>query len=579
MVTIAIDAAAQQHPIDPRIYGANICNVYPANGVLGTAEISALLRDANIPFNRYGGELGSRYNWSANAWNLLRGGYFRSTRATFSNDPGRFADDWIVASRAGGAEPSVTIPMIGWAARLNADFSDTVSYSVAKYGPQKEHDPNDSNAGNGLHTDGSPVDNDPQDAHIRVDNDHQRRWLEHLHTTFAGEPAGDVRYFTLDNEPGLWQHAHPDIRRDRPAAMAEVAALITAYSDTIKDAFPDAVVLGPEENGWFALFYSGLDKAHFDAKAPGPPPDRTANGDNLRFVLAHVRRHHEETGRRLLDVVTVHYYPNGEESAPEVVSRDEFHNRGDNPKAPTYLDYVLPETQRLRNRSTRSLWDPTYTDVSWIGRAGPDGGVVRLIPRLKQWVAEAYAGAGPDLAPPAIGITEYSWGAEDHMNGATAQADVLGIFGREGLDLANYFPVNIFDPLPHTLGNAFRMYRNYDGLGSTFGETSVLATAPEPDEVSAFASRRADGALTVMVVNKALFDPAAPETQQAITVELEGFVHAGSAKHWLLAAILPADQTATTITGPTTIPIDAANVLTVSVPMQSVSLFVVAPAE
>ena len=35
-----------------------------------------------------------------------------------------------------------------------------------------------------------------------------------------------------------------------------------------------------------------------------------------------------------------------------------------------------------------------------------------------------------------IGITEYNWGAEDHINGATAQADILGIFGREGLDMA-----------------------------------------------------------------------------------------------------------------------------------------------
>ena len=34
------------------------------------------------------------------------------------------------------------------------------------------------------------------------------------------------------------------------------------------------------------------------------------------------------------------------------------------------------------------------------------------------------------------GITEYNWGAENHINGATAQADIYGIFGREGLDMA-----------------------------------------------------------------------------------------------------------------------------------------------
>ena len=52
---------------------------------------------------------------------------------------------------------------------------------------------------------------------------------------------------------------------------------------------------------------------------------------------------------------------------------------------------------------------------------------------------------------------------------------------------------------------AMKMYRNYDGNKSTFGDTSVAATAPNPDNVSAFAAqRRADGALTVMVVNKYL---------------------------------------------------------------------------
>jgi hypothetical protein len=33
-------------------------------------------------------------------------------------------------------------------------------------------------------------------------------------------------------------------------------------------------------------------------------------------------------------------------------------------------------------------------------------------------------------------ITEYNLGALDHVNGALAQADLLGVFGREGLDMA-----------------------------------------------------------------------------------------------------------------------------------------------
>src|SRR5207244_4513414 len=145
--------------------------------------------------------------------------------------------------------------------------------------------------------------------------------------------------------------------------------------------------------------------------------------------------------------------------------------------------------QDLRNESTRSLWDPNYVDKSWINNT------VRLIPRLKEWVANDYPGTH-------IGITEYNWGAENHINGATAQADILGIFGREGLDMAARWTTP--DPSTPTY-KAMKMYRNYDANKSSFGDTSIPATGPNPDNVSVFAAERSvDGALTIMVISKYL---------------------------------------------------------------------------
>ena len=37
---------------------------------------------------------------------------------------------------------------------------------------------------------------------------------------------------------------------------------------------------------------------------------------------------------------------------------------------------------------------------------------------------------------------------------------------------------------------AMKMYRNYDGNRSGFGDTSVAASTPNPDAVSAFAAQR-----------------------------------------------------------------------------------------
>ena len=100
-----------------------------------------------------------------------------------------------------------------------------------------------------------------------------------------------------------------------------------------------------------------------------------------------------------------------------------------------------------------------------------------------------------------IGITEYNWGAESHINGATTQADVLGIFGRESLDMAARWTTP--DTATPTY-KAIKIFRNYDGQLSGFGDTSVKTTSSSnPDALSVFgATRTSDGAMTVMVINK-----------------------------------------------------------------------------
>ena len=150
-------------------------------------------------------------------------------------------------------------------------------------------------------------------------------------------------------------------------------------------------------------------------------------------------------------------------------------------------------TQALRLRSTRSLWDPSYIDESWISNTASGGVAVRLIPRMKEWVDANYRGTK-------LAVSEYNWGALDNINGALAQADVLGIFGREGLDLATLWgPPADTDPGAF----AFLMYRNYDGAGSGFGDVSTEAVSADQDTLSVYAAQRSsDGALTVMVINK-----------------------------------------------------------------------------
>jgi hypothetical protein len=229
-----------------------------------------------------------------------------------------------------------------------------------------------------------------------------------------------------------------------------------------------------------------------------------------------------------IDVLSAHFYPQG-----DLQGRNEF------------SDDDSTATQQLRNRSTRQLWDKNYVSESWIGTP------IFLIPQLKTWVADNYYAGTPTA------ITEYNWGDEANINGATTQADIYGIFGREGLDMATRWTVPA--PSSPTL-KAMEMFRNYDGKDSGFGDTSVKATVPNPDQLSAFAAQRtAGGTLTIVVINK--IPGATP-----VTLKLGNFTAKGSAAVYQLTS-------ANKIAHPANVAWSAGK-LTATVPSQSVTLFV-----
>jgi hypothetical protein len=125
-VTINVDAGANVHPISPRIYG------------VAYGDASTLL-DLNCPVNRYGGNNTSRYNWQLNADNRGANWYFESIGDS-STVAGERADTFISTSKAAGAQPMITIPMVDWVAKLGPNRSKLASFSIAKYGAQTGSD-------------------------------------------------------------------------------------------------------------------------------------------------------------------------------------------------------------------------------------------------------------------------------------------------------------------------------------------------------------------------------------------------------------------------------------------------------
>jgi hypothetical protein len=156
---------------------------------------------------------------------------------------------------------------------------------------------------------------------------------------------------------------------------------------------------------------------------------------------------------------------------------------------------VTRRTIDARVEAPRSFWDPTYQEKSWIGDQWKKP--VRLIPWLKELVAKHYPGTK-------VSMSEYNFGTGDHVSGGIAQADVLGVFGREGLYLGNYWGNGAgVGPLPKYIAAAFKLFRNYDGKGGTFGDTAVQATA-DPVKASIYAATdsKAPGRLTMVAINK-----------------------------------------------------------------------------
>lgn len=525
-LSLSVNAAADRHAIPEAIYGINMHDIPGA---------AAYMQELGIPLRRWGGNAVTRYNYQNDISNHASDWYFANLK---ESDAVNLPDDsavnrFIRVNRAAGVQSFIVTPMSGYVAN---DNPLACGFSILKYGPQTSSAAGDyrPDCGSGVYPGGAQITgNDPLDTSIAIGPDFVQGWVGDLKNRFGAASAGGIRYYNLDNEPDLWWETHRDVApvgltydgfRDRAYA----------YGAAIKAADPGALVLGPTLGVWSYYFYSAYDLQREDYATPD---DRLAHGD-IPFVdwyLQQMRAYQQQHGVRILDYLDLHYYP---QSGVALVAAGDA-NR-----------------QALRLRSTRSLWDPTYVDESWIQQAGPDGGIVRLIPRMRQWAAENYPGTR-------LAIGEYNWGGMEHINGALAQADVLGIFGRERLDLAT-----LWDPpdADQPGAFAFRMFRDYDGQGGRFGDTGVLASSTDQEKLAVYAAQRSgDQALTVIVINKTGGALTAPLALTGLTPAAQAQVYRYSPADLGTIQALPAQAV-------------GASGFSATYPAQSITLFEIHPA-
>lgn len=439
-VTFMIDAINDRHPIPDAVYGVNDL------GVPGST------------FHRHGGNRQTGFNWENNASNA--GSDFNHSSDSFlgsnagignSQTPGALLQAWLNADRAAGLKTIMTLPLAGYVA---ADMNGTVSAGETAPSARWKQIVADKPGPLSLVP-------DTMDGVVYLEE-----MINFLLNKYGTAANGGVAAYCLDNEPALWPSTHPRIH---PAATgyAELVGRHTAAATVATALDPSTQIYGPVLYGW---------SAHLNLQnAPDSSGFNNTYGTFSDYYLAQMKSASDAAGRRLLHRFDMHWYPEA---------------RGDN----RIVFGSSPGTNAdidARLQAPRSLWDPAYVETSWITQYTTNGQGIRLLPRLQAIVDQRYPGTG-------LALTEYNYGASDHISGGVAQADVLGILGR-------YQVAGCYWPLIATnnyVGAAFQLYRNYDGIGSAFGGTALDATASDDSKAAIHAARAANGKITLVAVNR-----------------------------------------------------------------------------
>jgi hypothetical protein len=440
-VPLLIDCRAKATKINPLIYGIAYYPMQDAKRQAAQWLLGATAR-------RWGGNTTSTYNWEIDAWNTGNDWFFENVSMPSYTE-------FLRENAAHQMASVVTLPIMGWVAKDKTSWS----FPVSVFGPQQATDQFRADAGNGRDKSGKPIQPGPQTrAYVPISPAFVTKWVEAIRQEDAKTGTRSVQMYILDNEPMLWNTTHRDAHPS-PVSYDELVQRTIEYGTAIRSADPQVLIAGPAEWGWTNYLYSSKDQA------AGPlvlRPDRRAHGDLpvVAYYLRALAAHEKNTGVRILDVLDLHGYPYADRVGTDA---------GD------------AEVAALRVRTTRMLWDPTYVDESWVKEP------VRLLPRMREWIAQNYPGRG-------MSIGEWNYGGEGHMSGALATAEALGRYGQFGVTSAFYWS---YPPENSPTMWAFRAYRNYDGKGGHFLDWS------EPTRVSAnvslFASRDESGSHLVAI--------------------------------------------------------------------------------
>jgi hypothetical protein len=472
------------------------------NSTQSVKAISSYIYGTNDPSHtpaantlvRLGGNRWTAYNWTNNYSNAGNDYLFENDNAlSSSTTPGAAVLPTLIAAKTSGAATLLTIPINGYVAadsrggdvRYNNNTWNGSTWVSGTYNPNylAQHfyqefpnaAANTNNVPNAVY----------QDQFVN--------WVN------TNAPSQTV-FYDLDNEPDIWgtnaqlgdnpylPGTHQEVHQGY-ATYNEVQQDNIKYAQAIKNVSPNSMVFGAVNYGWNG--YTSLQ---------GATQDSSIKDSILNFQASYLKAMKtasDTAGKRLVDVLDMHWYP--EATGVDTTTGQPVRVINNNTNAGVVA---------ARLQSTRSLWDPTYTETSWITQYSTPNEpaqspaqfkttAIQLLPR-EQAIIDTY---NPGTK---IGISEYQYGASQDISGGVAEADALGIFGQRGVFSANWWSDGGASSSNNFVNGAFKMYLNYDGHGSKFGNTSIGASASNASLASVYASMDTGNAnrMVLVLINK-----------------------------------------------------------------------------
>ena len=511
-VTITIDPTKSK-PISPYIYGINFYS-----GNTGAPPLLTL--------DRAGGNRWTAYNWETNASNAGSDYIYNNDNyLSSSNVPAEAVRSFIAADQGRGLASLVTVQLQGLvSADENGPVSVTNPPDLTRFKPVVDKKSTVSSV---------PFTVTPATTDANVYMDELVWALDQKLPGIFGQSPSYPTFLSLDNEPELWNSTHLEVQGHNPVTSDNYIAKTINLTKALKDQFPNVLIFGPVHYG-FQGIYNWQGELSATPSATNWFPDK---------YLQALKTASTAYGKPLVDVYDFHWYA-------EVY--DANGTRILNLKDTTLTDAQV----QLIVESPRDLWDPTFHDDNnsnpWIyNELGQTP--INILGRLQAKINAEFPGMK-------IAITEYENGGWNHIAGAIAQADNLGIFGSQGVFAANFWPPN--GTYSYALAG-FRAFRGFDGANLSFGDTSLQATSSAVENVVVYASSESStpGRVVFVAINR---------SSTAKVTAIIGQALSGTAHLYQMTASSAAGQTVVQPVSVGTMAVSGSS-LTVTLPAYSVT--------